>query len=91
MTFCNACGEFDDTRHCEWCGQWLCSGCFDTKDKVCNVCWEGEEWKTTQSNFGMPHIRKEGAPLHPDDLECDLTKEQYERQLRAYKEYFEEK
>ena len=40
MSMCDGCGEFDDTRKCELCGQWLCQGCFDPKEKYCNVCSE---------------------------------------------------
>ena len=48
-----------------------------------------------ESNFGMAHLKAEGAPLHPDDIENfpdDITEEQYNmwysRQLTAYEEYW---
>jgi hypothetical protein len=34
--------------------------------------------------FGLAHLRGEGEPLHPDDMECDLSEEQYDMQLKAY-------
>jgi hypothetical protein len=40
------------------------------------------------SSFGLAHIKKEGAPIHPDDTLADFTDEQYDRQLKAYNDYF---
>lgn len=37
--------------------------------------------------FGLAHLKKEGAPLHPDDMYC-ATEEQYAKQLKAYNEYY---
>ena len=34
--------------------------------------------------FGMAHLKMEGAPVHPDDVEGDMTPEQEARQLDAY-------
>lgn len=36
------------------------------------------------STFGLAHLKKEGAPAHPDDCGAQLTDEQYIRQSRAY-------
>lgn len=43
------------------------------------------------TGFGLAHIRGEGAPLHPDDLNYvgDGYDEWYERQLKAYNDYYE--
>ena len=38
--------------------------------------------------FGGPYLRGEGAPIHPDDCDADLTEDQYEKQLRAYREHW---
>ena len=43
--------------------------------------------------FGLAHIKKEGAPLHPDELDVgDCSEEEYEkwyrRQLEAYYDAF---
>jgi len=42
--------------------------------------------------FGMMHIKGEGKPIHPDDLNyecwCEKCQEHYNEQLRLYnKEY----
>lgn len=34
--------------------------------------------------FGLAFVRREGAPIHPDDCDADLSDEQYLRQLKAY-------
>lgn len=39
-------------------------------------------------NLGMAHLKAEGAPIHPDDADCDMTEEFYARQLKAYNDYF---
>ena len=38
--------------------------------------------------FGDAHLKQEGAPLHPDDLDCDFTDKRYEKQLQAYNQHF---
>ena len=41
----------------------------------------------TGGGFGLVPLRKEGAAMHPDDINCidyDWTPEAYERQLEAY-------
>jgi hypothetical protein len=37
--------------------------------------------------FGLAHIKKEGAPLHPDDM-FTRNDGRYQRQLKAYNDYF---
>ena len=39
-------------------------------------------------DFGLAHLRREGAPMHPDDYhnESDMSDAQYLRQLQAYKD-----
>jgi hypothetical protein len=37
--------------------------------------------------FGLARLKAEGAPVHPDDSEADLTDEQYLRQLQLYKDF----
>ena len=34
--------------------------------------------------FGMAHLKGEGMPVHPDEIEGDLSDEQRARQLQAY-------
>lgn len=36
------------------------------------------------TGFGLAHIRKEGAPMHPDDIGSPLSDGQYIEQLKAY-------
>jgi hypothetical protein len=36
--------------------------------------------------FGLATLKAEGAPVHPDEIEADLTDEQYLRQLQRYKD-----
>lgn len=45
--------------------------------------------------FGLARIKREGTPVHPDDLTwecnlevCSLCKERYNRQLKAYNNYW---
>ena len=38
---------------------------------------------------GFAHLKGEGAPIHPDDVDGDLTKKQYARQLKAYNDHYE--
>jgi hypothetical protein len=40
------------------------------------------------NGFGMAHIKGEGKPLHPDDIDADMNDEQYERQLKAYNDAY---
>lgn len=49
------------------------------------------------SGFGLARVKAEGSPEHPDDWiwECDLTvcdacKARYDRQLKAYNDYWKE-
>ena len=40
-----------------------------------------------QGGFGLVPLRQEGAPMHPDDINCidhHWTPEEYNRQLEAY-------
>lgn len=43
-------------------------------------------------SFGMAHLRVEGKPLHPDEIEyehgeeCKICWAKYQRQLKAYNE-----
>lgn len=39
--------------------------------------------------FGLAHLKGEGAPIHPDDMGCVLTDEQYNKQLEAYNKYWD--
>ena len=46
-------------------------------------------------DFGLARIKPEGAPIHPDEImDTDMTPEQfdkwYDRQLKAYNEYFKD-
>jgi len=36
------------------------------------------------TEFGLAHVKCEGGGVHPDDIDRDLTDEQYLRQLHAY-------
>jgi len=42
----------------------------------------------TETGLGIIHIRGEGMPIHPDELNykchCDKCKAHYQRQLEAY-------
>ena len=45
--------------------------------------------------FGLCHLKKEGAPIHPDDVyiiddinDASAFNKWYERQLKAYNDYF---
>jgi hypothetical protein len=40
------------------------------------------------TDFGLVHLKSEGAPIHPDDVDCDLSPEAYDRQLTAYNNYY---
>lgn len=35
-------------------------------------------------NNSLVHLRGEGQPIHPDDIERELSDKQYEKQLNAY-------
>lgn len=37
--------------------------------------------------FGLARPKKEGSPVHPDDMLCSTDK-QYQRQLAAYEAYW---
>lgn len=39
--------------------------------------------------FGAAHLKREGMPLHPDDVDGELTEEQRATQLAAYKAWAE--
>ena len=39
-------------------------------------------------SLGNFHFKKEGAPLHPDDIDADLSQDAYLTQLEAYCKYF---
>ena len=45
------------------------------------------------SGFGLAHIKKEGAPAHPEDVYihcgCAKCEERWQKQLKAYNEYYE--
>ena len=45
-----------------------------------------------EEGFGLAFVRTEGAPIHPDDPVWDtsyeMTKEFYDRQLKAYNDYY---
>ncbi len=46
MDRCDDCGEYDSyTLECPECGLYLCSGCFDSNEGVCNVCRENEKYR----------------------------------------------
>jgi len=40
------------------------------------------------NNFGLVHLKAEGAPIHPDDVVCgissEMTDERFFSQLKAY-------
>lgn len=36
------------------------------------------------SGFGLGALRMEGCAVHPDEIEADLSDEQYYKQLKAY-------
>ena len=38
--------------------------------------------------LGMPNIKGEGAPIHPDDIEAPMSGEKYDKQMKAYNEYY---
>ena len=42
--------------------------------------------------FGLAHIRGEGKPIHPDDINytcfCDKCQEHYYKQLEAYNDAY---
>lgn len=37
--------------------------------------------------FGLARVRPEGSPIHPDEVNRELTDKQYLAQLQAYKDY----
>lgn len=39
--------------------------------------------------IGFVPMKREGEPIHPDELDCDMTDEQYDRQLLAYRAWAE--
>ena len=41
--------------------------------------------------LGCAHLKAEGAPMHPDDIEGTMTEAFRERQLKAYNDYYKEK
>jgi hypothetical protein len=45
------------------------------------------EFKYLEGEFSFAHLKCEGAPLHPNDMDCDLSREAYARQLKAYNEF----
>lgn len=49
------------------------------------------ETERRTQGFGLAYFKAEGAPIHPDDTDAVLTKEQYERQLKAYNEWHKDK
>ena len=44
--------------------------------------------KSVPTGFRLAHIKGEGNPIHPDDLDCDFTPAQYAKQLKAYKDCY---
>lgn len=48
--------------------------------------------------LGTVHLKQEGAPVHPDDVDwehpngsgCAKCQEKYDRQLKAYLDYYGE-
>lgn len=47
-----------------------------------------------KSGFGLAHIKKEGAPAHPEDIYihcgCAKCEARWQKQLKAYNEYYAE-
>jgi hypothetical protein len=41
--------------------------------------------------IGLARSKPEGTPMHPDDMNSDLTDAQYLRQLQAYKDFHGER
>lgn len=41
-----------------------------------------------EAAFGCAHMKSEGAPLHPDDIDSETSTEQSEKQLAAYNEHY---
>ncbi|MBW1812165.1 MAG: hypothetical protein JRJ39_00455 [Deltaproteobacteria bacterium] len=41
------------------------------------------------SGFGLAHIKGEGAPIHPDDTDCNWSDHKaYMRQAKAYYDHY---
>ena len=37
--------------------------------------------------FGLAHLKAEGAPIHPDDIDANMTDEYIKKQAKAYFDY----
>ena len=40
------------------------------------------------TGFGLVPLKQEGAPIHPDEFECDITDEKYLKQLQRYADWY---
>jgi len=40
------------------------------------------------TGFGMAHMKTEGAPLHPDDIDKTMSDEEIYDQARTYYSYY---
>jgi hypothetical protein len=52
---------------------------------------DDREWFSKAHSKGWVSLAKlkgEGAPIHPDDVDKDLTETQYRRQLKAYYDHY---
>ena len=49
---------------------------------------------TSFNNFGLAHLKVEGAPAHPEDIlihcGCEKCEIVWQRQLKAYNDYHKE-
>lgn len=49
---------------------------------------------TNSNNFGLAHLKVEGAPAHPEDIlihcGCKKCEVVWQRQLKAYNDYHKE-
>jgi len=45
-------------------------------------------YQSEAEGFGLAHLKMEGAPIHPDDLEADMTPAFYARQMAAYNDFY---
>ena len=52
--------------------------------KISALCDQDGEQQRGTTSFGLAHIKKEGAAIHPDDMDATMTDEQYDRQLAAH-------
>ena len=49
--------------------------------------WGGEMPRQDIEGFGLVHLKVEGAPIHPDDIDADMSDEYIKKQAKVYFDY----